>query len=189
MKRIVLASASPRRRELIKLISDDVICVTSGEDESLPEGLEATQVPEFLAKQKAQSVAAIYPDDIVIGSDTVVLLDGEILSKPLDEQDACDKLHTLSGKTHQVITGCCIVADGVATTFSETTQVEFFELSDREILDYIATGEPMDKAGAYGIQGRGSLFVKGITGDYFNVVGLPVAGLARRLKKLWGDSV
>ncbi|MBQ9742620.1 MAG: septum formation protein Maf [Ruminococcus sp.] len=189
MRRIVLASASPRRRELIRLISDDVICVTSGEEEILPKDLDSAFVPEFLAKLKACSVAPDYPEDIVIGSDTVVLLDGEILSKPVDEQDAFDKLRSLSGRTHQVITGCCIVADDAVVTFSETTQVEFFELSDREILDYIATGEPMDKAGAYGIQGRGSLFVKGITGDYFNVVGLPVAVLARRLKELWGDRV
>ncbi|MBQ4105786.1 MAG: septum formation inhibitor Maf [Clostridia bacterium] len=182
MKRIVLASASPRRRELIKLISDNVICVTSGEDENLPEGLAVSEIPEYLARLKASSVAREYPDDIVIGSDTVVILDGRLLSKPASEEDAFQKLSTLSGRTHQVITGCCIVHGDKTLTFSETTEVEFLELSAQEINDYIATGEPMDKAGAYGIQGRGALFVKGIKGDYFNVVGLPVAGLKRQIE-------
>lgn len=182
MRRIVLASASPRRRELIKLISDDVICVPSGEDESLPDGIAASETPEYLAKLKAQSVARDYPDDIVIGSDTVVILSGELLSKPESAEDACKKLSSLSGKVHQVITGCCIIKDGNMRTFSETTEVEFYPLSEKEIRDYIATGEPMDKAGAYGIQGRGALFVKGIKGDYFNVVGLPVAKLSRELE-------
>ncbi len=219
MKRIVLASASPRRRELIRLITDNVLCVPSGEDETLPDGISASEVPLYLARIKAQSVAKEYPDSIVIGSDTVVILGDKILSKPESEQDAFEKLSTLSGKPHKVITACCIIDGEKIHTFSEETQVEFYELTPQEIKDYIKTGEPMDnttvriwnteemikagwmdssgkwkthngnpptcmdKAGAYGIQGRGSLFVKGITGDYFNVVGLPVARLKRELKE------
>ncbi len=183
MKRIVLASASPRRRELIRLISDNVLCVPSGEDETLPDGISASKVPLYLARLKAESVANAYPDSIVIGSDTVVILGEEILSKPESEQDAFLKLSTLSGKTHKVVTACCIIDGEKVRAFSEETQVEFYELTPLEIEEYIKTGEPMDKAGAYGIQGRGSLFVKGITGDYFNVVGLPVARLKRELKE------
>ena len=183
MKRIVLASASPRRRELIRLISDDVLCVPSGEDETLPDGISASEVPLHLARLKAQSVAKEYPHSVVIGSDTVVILEEEILSKPESEQDAFLKLSALSGKVHRVITACCIIDGEKVRTFSEETRGEFYELSPREIEEYIKTGEPMDKAGAYGIQGRGSLFVKGITGDYFNVVGLPVARLLRELKE------
>ena len=128
-------------------------------------------------------VAKDYPVDFVAGCDTVVVLEEEILSKPCDEEDAFQKLRTLSGKTHKVITGCALVKGERVHTFFEETLVEFYPLCDEEILRYIATKEPMDKAGAYGIQGAGSLFVKGIQGDYFNVVGLPVARLMRELKK------
>lgn len=182
MKKIVLASASPRRRELIKSITEDVLCVPSGEDETLPDGISASEVAEFLAKLKALSVAKDYPDAKVIGCDTVVILEGEILTKPESGDDAYKKLRALSGKEHRVITGCCIVEGESIKTFSEETFVEFYELKDEEIYSYIDTGEPMDKAGGYGIQGKGSLFVKGIKGDYFNVVGLPVARLYRELK-------
>ena len=182
MKKIVLASASPRRRELIKLISDDVLCVTSGEDETLPEDIAVSDVAQYLATLKAKSVASGYPDCAVVGSDTVVILDDEILSKPESFEDACSKLKALSGRIHKVVTGCCVIEGEKIRTFSEETQVEFYELSQEEIEAYVQTGEPMDKAGAYGIQGRGALFVKRIMGDYFNVVGLPVARLSRELK-------
>ncbi len=182
MKKLILASASPRRRELIKLISDNVLCVSSGEDETLPDGISASETAQFLARLKAQSVVKAYPEDFVIGCDTVVVLEDEILSKPVDEEDAFNKLRALSGKTHKVVTGCALIKGEQIHTFSETTQVEFYPLSHEEIRRYIATKEPMDKAGAYGIQGAGSLFVKGIQGDYFNVVGLPVARLSRELK-------
>jgi len=184
MKKIVLASASPRRRELINYISDDVLCVPSGEDETLPDGISASETAQFLALQKAKSVAKNYPDSIVIGCDTVVILDEIILSKPSSQEDAFDKLKTLSGRKHKVITGCAVLANGKEKTFREETWVEFYPLSDEEIWSYIDTGSPMDKAGAYGIQDKGSLFVKGIEGDYFNVVGLPVARLYRELKEL-----
>lgn len=166
---------------MIKLISDNVLCVPSGEDESLPDGIGASETAVYLARLKAQSVARDYPQDTVVGSDTVVILDDEILSKPRDEEDAFVKLRTLSGRTHKVITGCALIRGEQVHTFCEETSVEFYPLSDEEIRRYIATKEPMDKAGAYGIQGAGSLFVKGIRGDYFNVVGLPVARLSREL--------
>lgn len=179
---MVLASASPRRQELIKLITDNVICVPSGEEEVLPDGISALETAEYLARIKALSVAKDYPDCVVIGSDTVVILDDEILSKPADDEDAYRKLRALSGRVHRVVTGCCIAQASSVRTFSEVTEVEFYPLSDEEIYEYIKTGEQSDKAGAYGIQGRGALFVKGIRGDYFNVVGLPVARLMRELK-------
>ncbi len=184
MARIVLASASPRRRELIRFITEDVVCVPSGEEETLPDGIGAFETPEYLARMKAQSVSKQYPDSIVIGSDTVVILEGEILSKPEDKADAYRKLRALSSKVHTVVTGCAIICEGSVKTFREETEVEFYPLSDEEIYEYIDTNECMDKAGAYGIQGKGSLFVKGIKGDYFNVVGLPVARLSRELRDL-----
>lgn len=183
MKKIVLASASPRRRELIKHITDDVLCVPSGEEETLPDGIGALETAEFLATIKAKSVAKDYPDAVVIGCDTVVILDDKILSKPESEQDAYNKLRTLSSRKHKVVTGCCLMDSDRIKTFREETFVEFYSLSDEEIWSYIETGSPMDKAGAYGIQDKGSLFVKGIEGDYFNVVGLPVARLYRELKE------
>lgn len=124
-----------------------------------------------------------YENDIVIGCDTGVFVDGKMLGKPKNREDAENMLKLLSGRQHKVITGCCTVKNGVAKSFSNVTLVEFFELSDSEIEEYIATGEPFDKAGAYGIQGKGSLLVKKIDGDYFNVVGLPVSELNRILKK------
>ena len=182
MIKIVLASASPRRKELIKYISDNVLCVPSGEEETLPDGITASEIPVFLSSLKARSVAKDYPDEIVIGSDTVVILGEEVLSKPMSQADAFNKLKALSVKKHKVVTACTIIKGGKEKSFKEETFVEFYKLDDKEINDYIETNEPMDKAGAYGIQGRGSLFVKGIDGDYFNVVGLPVARLSREIK-------
>ncbi len=148
--------------------------------------MNVEEIPTYLARLKAESVSEGYPEDIVVGSDTVVILGDELLLKPIDEEDAFNKLKALSGKTHRVITACAIAYKGEPHSFQNVTEVEFYELSDSEILRYIATGEPMDKAGAYGIQGRGSLFVKGIKGDYFNVVGLPVAELKRKIKDILG---
>lgn len=184
MKRIVLASASPRRQELIRLITDNVICAPSGADETLPCDIAADDVAQYLATVKASSVANDYSSDIVIGCDTVVILDDEILSKPEDEEDAYKKLSSLSGREHKVVTGCAIISGGKTTAFSEVTRVEFYPLTDKQIYDYIATKSPMDKAGGYGIQDKGALFVKGICGDYFNVVGLPVAKLSRYLSEI-----
>ena len=178
---IILASGSPRRRELLSLIVPEYECIVSGCEEFVPEGTKAELVPALLAEQKAAAVAKTHPNDTVIGSDTVVVLDGEIFGKPKDESDAQRMLKALSGRKHLVYTGVAVAEKGVVRSFVQKTEVEFYPLSDETIENYIATGEPMDKAGAYGIQGKGSVLVKGIVGDYFNVMGFPVAETARFL--------
>lgn len=180
---IILASQSPRRRELMGLITKDFEVKVSEVDESLPEGISPREAVMYLSKIKAEPFKN--EQQIVIGADTVVAIDDKILGKPKDKQNAFDMLKTLSGKTHSVFTGVTILKGEIANTFAVETRVTFFELSDQEILDYIATKEPMDKAGAYGIQGYGSLLVKEIQGDYFNVVGLPVSKLNQELKKTY----
>lgn len=187
MRHIILASKSPRRQELIRNISPDFEVIVSEVEEVLPDGIAPEQAPVYLSALKARAVAREHPDDVVIGADTVVLLDGEVLGKPRDKDDASLMLHSLSGKAHTVVTGCCLILGGRERCFSETTEVVFESLSDREIEDYLATGEPFDKAGSYGIQGQGSLLVKGIRGDFFNVMGLPVSRLNRELKAFLGE--
>ena len=178
---LILASGSPRRRELLSLITDEFEVLVSGCDEFIPEGTPAEKVPAILAEQKALAVAKLRPEDTVIGSDTVVVLNNEIFGKPKDKVHAHAMLKALSGKRHFVYTGVAVAEKGSVRSFVQKTEVEFYELSDETIEKYIATGEPMDKAGAYGIQGKGSVLVKGIIGDYFNVMGLPVAETARFL--------
>ncbi len=178
---LILASGSPRRRELLSLITDEFEILVSGCDEFVPEGTPAEKVPAILAEQKALAVAKLRPEDTVIGSDTVVVLNDEIFGKPKDKVHAHAMLKALSGKKHFVYTGVAVAEKGEVRSFVQKTEVEFYELSDETIEKYIATGEPMDKAGAYGIQGKGSVLVKGIVGDYFNVMGLPVAETARFL--------
>ncbi len=181
---LILASASPRRKELISLISKEVKIYPADVDENFSSEMSVESVPEMLAVKKAKAVSKLFPEDTVIGSDTSVIVDGEILGKPKDGDDARRMLRLLSGKTHKVITGCAIFKNGRSISFSETTEVTFYPLTDEEIDNYIATDEPSDKAGAYGIQGYGSLLIKGINGDYFNVVGLPVAKLNKALKRI-----
>ncbi len=180
---IVLASASPRRQELIRLISEDILIFPSDVDETIPEGISAEAAPEFLAVKKAAAVSKNYPSDTVIGSDTSVIVNGIILGKPQDREDAKRMLTLLSGKTHKVITGCAIFKNGRSVSFSEVTEVKFHCLTETEIEAYLDREEYKDKAGAYGIQGYASLLIEGINGDYFNVVGLPVSRLARALKR------
>ena len=181
---IILASASPRRKELFSIIQKDFKILPANIEEVLPDTIPTEQAAEFLSVQKAKAVSQEYPKDTVIGCDTAVICDGEILGKPKDSEDAKRMLQLLSGKTHQVITGCAIFKNGKSISFSEITEVSFFPLSEKEIDDYIATNEPFDKAGAYGIQGYGSLLVEKINGEYFNVVGLPVSKLNKILKKI-----
>lgn len=182
MTDIILASASPRRSELMTLAGFrfDVICADI--DEIVPEKALPQEVVMSLALQKAQAVAKDHRKSAVVGSDTVVALDGKILGKPRSEKEAVEMLRSLSGRIHKVFTGVAIVCGEKVTSFFEETEVEFYPLTDQEILDYIATGEPMDKAGAYGIQGRGAVLVKRINGDYFNVMGLPISKVYRELK-------
>lgn len=181
--KMILASASPRRQELLKYIVPAFEVIPADVDETLPEGIVTDKAAEFLAAKKAGHIAKRYPDCTVIGSDTVVIIDGVILGKPADKSDAERMLRLLSGRTHKVITGVCLACGEVSESFSCETKVEFYPLSEEEIRDYISTGEPADKAGAYGIQGYGSVLVRGIEGDFFNVMGLPVAMLKRRLEK------
>lgn len=178
------SSASPRRKELLSFITTDFKIVPADIDETVENNVPLEKRPEYLAVKKALHISKNgYEKNIVIGCDTGVFVDGKMLGKPKNREDAENMLKLLSGRQHKVITGCCTVKNGVAKSFSNVTLVEFFELSDLEIEEYIATGEPFDKAGAYGIQGKGSLLVKKIDGDYFNVVGLPVSELNRILKK------
>ncbi len=180
---VILASASPRRQELLKFAVNDFEIIPSGADETLPDNTAPEKAAEFLAVKKALFVNREHEFDTVIGCDTVVILDNEVMGKPENINDARDMLHRLSGKTHKVITGVCICRRDRMKSFSEITEVEFYELTDKEIDDYVNTGDPMDKAGSYGIQSEGCTLVKGIRGDFFNVVGLPVARLKRELEK------
>lgn len=177
---IILASQSPRRRELLKYITEDFKAVSSDVDESLPSGISPSDAVLYLSKIKAEPFKN--KNDIVIGADTVVALDDKILGKPVDENDAYSMLKMLSGKEHSVFTGVTVFHGDVQKSFFVETRVKFFDLSDNDIKKYIMTGEPMDKAGAYGIQGYGSLLVEKIDGDYFNVVGLPISMLNKIVK-------
>lgn len=180
---LILASASPRRRALLALAGlEFTVCVPDC-DESVPAGLSPSEAAVEVAKRKARAVAESYPSDTVIGADTTVVTDGDVLGKPADARAAAAMLKRLSGGTHSVLTGVCILTGGKEDCFCARTDVTFYALSDGEINAYVATGEPTDKAGAYGIQGRGALLVKKIDGDYFNVVGLPLAELVRRLRE------
>ena len=181
---IILASASPRRQELLKLISEDFKIIPADIDESVDKNLPLDGVPEYLADKKAAHISALYPDDIVIGCDTGVFVDNQMIGKPRSDKAAFEILKMLSGKTHHVITGCASYKSDRLVRFSQVTEVEFYKLTNAEIEEYIATGEPADKAGAYGIQGKGALLVKRINGDYFNVVGLPVALLNKKLNEI-----
>lgn len=179
---LVLASQSPRRRELLELAGLTFTCIPSEAEEIIPEGIPAVEVPEYLARQKAEDIAKSHPEDVILGADTIVICGDEILGKPKSEEDACRMLRELSGRTHHVCTGCAIIRPGrKAETFRSVTEVEFYPLSEKEIHHYVKTGEPMDKAGAYGIQGRGALLVRQIRGDYCTVVGLPIAQVWRHL--------
>ncbi len=173
----ILASASPRRKELLSMFVKDFMIYPSDIPEIVPKNLPIEQHSEYLARLKANDIAQKYPEDTVIGADTSVIFGDEILGKPENREDAKRMLKMLSGNVHKVITGCAVVKNGVCNSFSVTTEVEFFSLSDAEISEYLDSSEPYDKAGSYGIQGLGGLFVKAIKGDYFNVVGLPIAYL------------
>ena len=182
--RLVLASASPRRRELLSHFTSDFILDPAEGPEMPPEGASPEDTVIALSAAKARQTAARHPGDIVIGADTVVELDGIILGKPADGADAFRMLRALSGREHRVYTGVTLIRDGTVLSQAEMTRVFFRELTDREIGAYIASGEPMDKAGAYGYQGLAGLFVERIEGDFFNVVGLPLCRLGRMLETM-----
>lgn len=179
---LILASKSPRRIELLKLGGYNYEIIPALSEEKTDPALTPYETAVSLACQKAREVSEKHKNDTVIGADTIVVYDGEIMGKPANKADAFRMLKKLSGNTHSVITGVCIRKEDREISFYEETKVQFYPLSDEEINGYIATGEPMDKAGAYGIQKKGSLLVKKIDGDYFNVVGLPLSRFVREYK-------
>ncbi len=185
-RKIVLASQSPRRRELLSGFISDFEIITDNSEEVVENELQPEEVVKTLALQKARNVAAKADKEaIVIAADTVVFIDGKILGKPTDEAEAAEMLHSLSGREHHVCTGIAVIDNKLNKEFCdfERTAVSFKPMTDGEIDRYIKTGEPMDKAGAYGIQGIGALFVRGVKGDYFNVVGLPLCKLGQILSR------
>lgn len=182
MAEIILASASPRRKELLETAGISFTVKVADVEEVIEKNMSADKVVMSLALQKASAVAKDNPDAVVIGADTVVVLDGEILGKPKSEENAVELLMMLSGRVHTVYTGVAIIKGEKVKNFCEATQVEFYPLEKEEAEAYVATKEPMDKAGAYGIQGRGCVLIKKINGDYFNVVGLPVSAVYRELR-------
>jgi septum formation protein len=188
---IILASQSPRRRELLQQMgfTDFSIRPAVGE-ETIDPALTPAQLVEALSRQKALEVSACAaPGHLVIAADTVVAADGRVLGKPRSRVEAIEMLSALSGRSHTVYTGVTLCRDGVVLTEHEATAVQFRPLTAQEIADYVHTGEPMDKAGAYGIQGYGALLVERIQGDYFNVVGLPVCRLGRMLAQFGVDAL
>jgi len=185
---IILASQSPRRRELLERmgISDFEVIPARGEEAAGP-SLTPAELVEELSRRKCAEVAAAHPEDLVIAADTVVAVGGRILGKPRDREEAAEMLSLLSGREHTVYSGLTLSRAGRTVTEHEATPVRFRPLTKDDISRYIATGEPMDKAGAYGIQGYGCVLVEGISGDYYNVMGLPVCRLARLLARFGVD--
>ena len=183
MARIVLASGSPRRQELLQRIGITEFDVRVPEvEESYPAGLTPRETVEYISREKADAAARLCgADEIVITADTMVFLDDQRLGKPADEDDALRMLTALQGRHHTVCTGVTVRQGGRSITESESTEVYFRPAAEAELRGYIATGEPMDKAGAYGVQGKGALLVERLNGDFFNVMGLPVLRLSRML--------
>lgn len=180
---IVLASGSPRRKELLETLGLDFAVVPAKGEEIAPRGAGPAETVEALSRAKAEEVAKDFPNALIIAADTVVWAGGRILGKPKDETDAKAMLHLLSDNTHEVYTGVTAMYGDRTVVGSECTKVFFRKLSEDEIDRYVQTGEPMDKAGAYGIQGLASMFVVGLDGDYYNVMGLPICTLTVLLRR------
>lgn len=184
--RIILASKSPRRKELLSLIYDEFEIIVSDVDETTEE-IDKEKAPLILSERKADKIYESEKDALIIAADTIVLLDNKIFGKPEDKDDAFNMIKALSSRTHKVITGCTLIYKGKKSIFSETTEVTFYNLTDKQIIDYVETDEPYDKAGAYGIQGKAGLFVESVNGDYNNVVGLPVERLKKEIDKILAE--
>ena len=180
---LILASQSPRRKELLGLFHIPFVIRVADIDETMDHTKAPCGEVARVSQLKANAIPH-EPDDIVIAADTIVVCNGQILGKPKDEADAFAMLRLLSGKDHQVMTGLTVLQGDRILTYTEITDIHFRELSDKEILAYIRTGEPMDKAGSYGIQGGAALFAERIAGDYYNVMGLPVCRLGQMLKTI-----
>ena len=189
---LILASASPRRKELLGLFRIPFAIRAADIDETMNPGLPPYDEVARVSRLKALATPRD-GDDVVVAADTIVVCEGTVLGKPRDEQEAEAMLRLLSGRDHQVMTGVTVLRGETARTFTEVTDIHFRELSDREIRGYVATGEPMDKAGAYGIQGGAALFCSHMVGDYYNVMGLPVCRLGEVLRsvapEMMGDMI
>lgn len=184
---VVLASNSPRRKELMSGLGVDYVVKTLPDvDESYPDTLRGEEIPAYIAREKADAYQSmIEPDELLITADTIVWLDGEVLGKPKDREDAIRMLRKLSGASHQVITGVCLTTKEWQKCFTATTDVTFASLTEEEIVYYVDKYAPMDKAGAYGVQEWiGFIGVESISGSYFNVMGLPIQKLYKELKRL-----
>lgn len=183
-RKLILASASPSRKMLLEQAGLDFEVVVSGVDETVPSDYTPAQTVEALAQRKGQAVQALRPEAPIIAADSVVSIDGLILGKPKDDEAAKATLRRLSGRTHELITGVCLLINGRMDLFHQVTRVTFYPLTEEEIAEYVALGESRGRAGAYGIEGIGVVLVQSIQGDYPNIVGLPVAETIRRLHKL-----
>ena len=187
MPEIILASGSPRRRQLLEQMGLTFRVAATDVDESIPHDMCPVEAAKMLARRKA--MAAVQADDkVIIAADTIVAVDNRILGKPADAADARAMLWMLSGQKHEVLTGLCVAHAGRIYTAVEQTEVHFEELDETDIEDYVRTGEPMDKAGGYGIQGRAGVFIHAIEGCYYNVMGLPLARLRSLLIQALGEN-
>ncbi len=189
--KIILASKSPRRREILEVMGVEFEIDIADADESVEETLTPVEAVCEISKRKADAVSQRHrgEDCIIISADTVVVIDGKIIGKPRDEDDAFNIIKSLSGKTHEVYTGFTVCGKGKTKTDFEVTQVHFKDLCDDDIRRYVATGESKDKAGAYGIQQKGNLFVEYIHGDYYNVVGFPISKICVTIRDLFGINI
>ena len=182
--KVILASQSPRRKELIKMLNIKAITIPSKVEEIIDESLSHEEMVMDLALQKATDVFRKHKEDLVLGFDTLVILGDKVMGKPKDKDEAKAYLKELSGNTHRVITGCAFIKKGHSSSFYSSADVTFYAMTDEEINEYIETNEPFDKAGAYGIQGYGSKYIKAIFGDYYAIVGFPVSKIYRELKTI-----
>ncbi|MBL1229893.1 septum formation protein Maf [Enterococcus sp. BWB1-3] len=180
--KIILASQSPRRQELLKRIVDEFTVLAADINEEVPKGMTPVQYVETMAEKKARYITQENPETLVIGCDTIVTIDDEIIGKPVSREHGFQVLRKLSGRKHLVYTSVFIMADNHVSSLLVPAEVVFYDLSDEEINRYLDVDEYKDKAGAYGIQEQGALFVKEIKGDYYSIMGLPIAGLARLLE-------
>ncbi len=180
----ILASGSPRRQEICRMadIPVEIFPAPDGAEPPLDPAPSPEEAALAVARAKAEAVAAAHPDRVVIGADTSVWVDDEALGKPVDAADACRMLRLLQGRAHRVITAVWVCAPGRADGFADATEVVFYPMSEQEIAAYVATGEPMDKAGAYGVQGRGMRYIRELHGDFYTVMGLSGAKLSRFLR-------
>ena len=185
---LILASASPRRKELMGLFHIPFVIRAADIDETMDPGKAPYDEVARVSRCKALAVQR-EPEDVVVAADTIVVCQGRVLGKPHSPEEAAAMLRLLSGREHQVMTGCTVLRGDRAETFTEVTDLTFRELTDGEIRAYVASGEPMDKAGAYGIQGGAARFCPGIHGDYYNVMGLPVCRLGQALKKILPETL